>query len=164
MAGTEAAGTSNMKFSLNGALTISTWDGANIEMAHAIGQENMFMFGLNARDVRKFKEVGYDPRLYLEENRQLKGVVDAIASGEFSRGDPHLYRPLVESLINRDSYLVMADFAPYVQTQLQVDALYCEPERWAECALRNMTAMGEFSADRAVAQYVERVWSVTANS
>jgi starch phosphorylase len=149
-----------MKFSLNGALTVSTWDGANIEMTNAIGQENMFMFGLNARDVRECKELGYDPRFYLEESRQLKDVVDAIASGEFSRGDPLLYRPLVESLINRDSYLVLADFAPYLQTQLHVDALYCEPERWAERALRNLAAMGEFSADRAVAQYIERVWSV----
>ncbi len=163
MAGTEAACTSNMKFALNGALTISTWDGTNIEMAQAIGQENMFMFGLHAREVRKFKELGYDPRLYVDENRQLKGVIDAIAAGEFSRGDQQLYRPLVESLLHRDSYLVMADYSVYVWTQLQVDALYRTPECWAERALRNVAAMGEFCADRAVAQYVESVWSVAAN-
>ena len=160
-AGTEASGTGNMKFALNGALTIGTWDGANIEMAQAIGTENMFVFGLRTQEVDKIRELGYEPRLYVEENRQLKAVIDAIASGEFSSGNAHRYRPLTEGLLNRDSYLLMADFAAYVQAQARVDALYKEPAAWAQQALLNVAAMGSFSADRTIGEYVDRVWSVT---
>ncbi len=160
-AGTEASGTGNMKFALNGALTIGTWDGANIEMAQAIGTENMFVFGLRTEEVAKVRELGYDPRLYVEENKQLKAVIDAIASGEFSSGNVHRYRPLTDGLLNRDSYLLMADFAAYVQAQAQVDALYKTPEKWAQKALLNVASMGSFSADRTIGEYVDRVWSVT---
>jgi starch phosphorylase len=161
-AGTEASGTGNMKFGLNGALTIGTWDGANIEMAECIGTENMFIFGLRTQEVQKVRELGYDPRLYVEGNAQLKSVIEAIASGEFSSGNVHRYRPLTDSLLHRDSYLLMADFAAYVQAQSLVDALYQTPEKWAEKALRNVAAMGAFSADRTIREYVERVWSVGA--
>ncbi len=106
-AGTEASGTGNMKFALNGALTIGTWDGANIEMAQAMGEENMFVFGLRTEQVAQIKALGYDPRLYVEENRQLKRVIDAIAHGDFSNGDSQRYRTLVESLLGRDTYLLM---------------------------------------------------------
>ncbi len=162
-AGTEASGTGNMKFGLNGALTIGTWDGANIEMAQAIGTENMFVFGLRTEEVAQVRELGYDPRLYVEENRQLKAVIDAIASGEFSCGNGHRYRPLTDGLLNRDSYLLMADFAAYVQAQTRVDALYKEPTEWAHKALLNVARMGSFSADRTIAQYVDSVWSATPN-
>ncbi|MEI8324997.1 MAG: glycogen/starch/alpha-glucan phosphorylase [Betaproteobacteria bacterium] len=161
-AGTEASGTGNMKFALNGALTIGTWDGANIEMATAIGEENMFVFGLRTQAVEQLKALGYDPRLYVEENRQLQRVMDAIGSGEFSGGERRRYQGLVASLLQRDSYLLMADFASYVQAQSQVDALFDTPARWAECALRNVAAMGPFSADRTIAEYADRVWSVPA--
>ena len=151
-----------MKFALNGALTIGTWDGANIEMAQAIGEENLFVFGLRTEAVRQLREIGYDPRLYVEENRQLKGVIDALNSGEFSSGNPHRYRSLTDSLLQRDSYFLMADFAAYVAAQSRVDELFRRPEQWAERALRNVAGMGQFSSDRTIGEYVERVWSVAA--
>jgi starch phosphorylase len=159
-AGTEASGTGNMKFGMNGAVTIGTWDGANIEMAEAMGVENMFVFGLRADAVAKIKSLGYDPRLYVEENRQLKRVIDAISAGVFSNGDTERYRALVDSLLHRDVYLLMADFADYVATQAKVDALFADRAAWAERALRNIAGMGLFSSDRTIAEYVDRVWSV----
>ncbi|MCY4756025.1 glycogen/starch/alpha-glucan phosphorylase [Pelomonas aquatica] len=159
-AGTEASGTGNMKFGMNGALTIGTWDGANIEMAEAMGVENMFVFGLRADAVARIKQLGYDPRLYVEENRQLKRVIDAIAAGVFSNGDTERYRSLVDSLLQRDVYLLMADFADYVATQAKVDALFADRAAWGQRALRNIAGMGPFSSDRTIAEYVDRVWSV----
>jgi len=158
-AGTEASGTGNMKFGMNGALTIGTWDGANIEMAEAMGPQNMFVFGLRADAVAKIKQLGYDPRLYVEENRQLKRVIELIASGAFSNGDTDRYRSLVDSLLSRDTYLLMADFADYVATQAKVDALFADRAAWAERALLNIAGMGPFSSDRTIAEYVDRVWS-----
>jgi glycogen phosphorylase len=157
-AGTEASGTGNMKFGLNGALTIGTWDGANIEMAEHMGPENMFVFGLRADDVAKMKSLGYDPRLYVEQNLQLKRVIDAIANGEFSPGDATRYRGLMDNLLNRDTYMLMADFASYVETQLKVDALFVDRAAWAERAVKNIAGMGWFSADRTVKEYVDQVW------
>jgi starch phosphorylase len=157
-AGTEASGTGNMKFALNGALTIGTWDGANIEMAQAMGEENMFVFGLRADAVVRMKELGYDPRLFVEQNRQLKGVIDVIAAGEFSPGDAQRYRGLTDNLLNRDTYMLMADFADYVATQARVDALFASPEAWAAMALRNVAGMGWFSTDRTIREYVQNVW------
>jgi glycogen phosphorylase len=161
-AGTEASGTGNMKFALNGAITIGTWDGANIEMGNAIGPENMFVFGLRADAVAQIKSLGYDPRLYVEENRQLSGVLNAIANGDFSPGEPARYRALVDGLLAHDTYLLMADFADYVATQERVDALYRTPAAWADMALRNIAGMGEFSVDRTIREYVERVWTLPA--
>jgi starch phosphorylase len=161
-AGTEASGTGNMKFALNGALTIGTWDGANIEMAQAMGEQNMFVFGLRTDDVQQIRALGYDPRLYVEENRQLKRVIDAIAGGAFSRNDEKRYRPLTDPLLSQDNYMLLADFAAYMDAQVQVDALFAKPAEWAERALLNIAAMGPFSADRTIAEYVERVWSVPA--
>jgi starch phosphorylase len=161
-AGTEASGTGNMKFALNGALTIGTWDGANIEMAQAMGEENMFVFGLRTEAVMRIKSLGYDPRLYVEENRQLAQVIDAIAGGAFSSGDTQRYRSLTDTLQSRDSYMLMADFADYVATQSKVDALFDKPEQWARRAILNVAAIGEFSSDRTIRDYVERVWSVAS--
>jgi starch phosphorylase len=159
-AGTEASGTGNMKFAMNGALTIGTWDGANIEMAQAIGQENLFIFGLRSHEVAQTKALGYDPRLHYEENTQLRGVVDAVLAGEFSQGDAARYRPLMESLLNRDQYLLFADFASYVHTQGEVDALFSQGAQWDERAIRNVAGMGFFSTDRTIAQYARQVWSM----
>ncbi len=158
-AGTEASGTGNMKFALNAALTIGTWDGANIEMAQAMGEENMFVFGLRTEQVERIKSLGYDPRLYVEENRQLKRVIDAIARGDFSSGDSQRYRALVDSLMSRDTYLLMADFAAYLQAQSEVDALFRSPQAWAQRAVLNVAGMGAFSTDRTIAEYVQRVWA-----
>ncbi len=158
-AGTEASGTGNMKFALNGALTIGTWDGANIEMAEHMGVDQMFVFGLRTEAVAGLKSLGYDPRLYVEQNRQLQGVIRAIAEGDFCGGDSARYKPLVDKLLGADPYLLMADFTDYVATQAKVDAVYREPQAWGEQAIRNVAGMGWFSSDRTIAEYVERVWS-----
>jgi len=159
-AGTEASGTGNMKFALNGALTIGTWDGANIEMAEAMGVENMFVFGLRTEAVAQMKALGYDPRLYVEENHQLKRVIDVIAGGAFSNGDTGRYRALTDKLLGNDVYMLMADFGDYVATQAKVDALFKDQEAWARQAVLNVAGMGWFSSDRTIAEYVDRVWSV----
>jgi starch phosphorylase len=158
-AGTEASGTGNMKFALNGALTIGTWDGANIEMAEAMGEENMFVFGLRTEAVHEMKHLGYDQRLYIEENRALKRVIESIANGAFSPAEPQRYRALTDNLSNRDNYMLMADFADYVATQSKVDVLFNDPAAWASRAILNVAAMGEFSSDHTIRQYVERVWA-----
>jgi glycogen phosphorylase len=161
-AGTEASGTGNMKFGLNGALTIGTWDGANIEMAQAVGVDNFFVFGLRADAVAQTHALGYDPRLYAEENLQLRAVLDALACGVFSYGEPGRYRGLVDSLLQRDTYRLMADFADYVATQSRVDALYRDRAAWATMALRNIAGMGEFSVDRTIREYLHKVWAAPA--
>ena len=157
-AGTEASGTGNMKFALNGALTIGTWDGANIEMAEAMGKQNMFVFGLRTDEVEKTKSQGYVPREYVEKNPELKRVLTAIASGVFSKDEPTRYWALVERLLSQDQYRLLADFADYVQTQTQVDALYKTPATWAERVLLNMAGMGTFSTDHTIGQYLRHVW------
>ena len=159
-AGTEASGTGNMKFALNGALTIGTWDGANIEMAESMGVENMFVFGLKTAAVARMKSIGYQPRRHVQGNAQLQRVIQAIAEGEFSAGDSQRYRALTDSLLSRDSYMLMADFADYVATQQRVDALFDTPAAWVSKAILNIAGMGEFSSDRTIAQYIDRVWSV----
>jgi starch phosphorylase len=162
MAGTEASGTGNMKFALNGALTIGTWDGANIEMAQAFGPENMFVFGLRADAVARLKALGYDPRLHVEQDLTLRAVLDAIGGGAFSHGEADRYRGVVDSLLHRDTYLLLADFADYVSAQSRVDALYRDPAAWARTALLNVAGMGPFSADRTVREYIDKVWSPAA--
>ena len=163
-AGTEASGTGNMKFAMNGALTIGTWDGANIEMAQAMGEENMFVFGLRAEEVQSIKAGGYRPRERLEASPRLKRVLGAIMAGDFSNGDTQRYRALTDNLLERDPYLLLADFEAYMAGQSQVDALFDEPELWARRALHNVAAMGGFSVDRTIREYIERVWSAPARS
>ena len=161
-AGTEASGTGNMKFALNGACTLGTWDGANIEMAEAMGVAQMFTFGLRTDAIADLQRVGYDPRLYVEQNRALQRVLRAIASGEFSPGEPARYVGLIDGLLQRDVYFLLADFAAYVEAQHDVDQCYRDRAAWAERALRNVAGMGRFSTDRTIAEYVDRVWSVAS--
>ena len=168
-AGTEASGTGNMKLALNGACTIGTFDGANIEMAQAIGAENVFEFGLHSEAVVKLKTGGYDPAEFAARDPVLAQVLQAIASGVFCTDEPGRYQSLVHDLRYRDQYFLLADFADYLRAQAKVDALYKNSAAWAECALRNVAGMGIFSVDRTVAQYVDRVWQpgavrVVANS
>jgi starch phosphorylase len=158
-AGTEASGTGNMKFALNGALTIGTWDGANIEMAQAMGEENMFVFGLRTQEVRELVRAGYNPRKFIDENPTLRQVIHAIESGDFSDGDATRFHSITGNLLGHDSYLLMADFAAYAAAQQRVDALFDTPAQWAHRAILNVAAMGEFSTDRTIAEYVDRVWS-----
>ena len=159
-AGTEASGTGNMKFALNGALTIGTWDGANIEMGQAMGEHNMFVFGLRAEAVARLKSQGYDQHRHVEKDAALRAVLGAIRSGTFSPGEPDRYRGLIDALRAHDTYLLLADFADYVAAQSRVDALFRQPGAWAAMAWRNIAAMGRFSVDRTVRQYVQQVWAV----
>jgi starch phosphorylase len=159
MAGTEASGTGNMKLALNGALTIGTWDGANVEMAQAMGERNLFVFGLRAEGVVEAKARGYVPREFAERDPALGAVLRAIAGGDFSSDEPGRYRALIDSLLDHDTYMLLADFADYVATQRRVDALYRQPPAWAAMAWRNIAAMGRFSVDHTVNEYLRQVWS-----
>jgi starch phosphorylase len=161
-AGTEASGTGNMKFALNGACTIGTWDGANIEMAQAIGEEQFFVFGLRTEQVQALREQGYQPGRFIDASPALQSVLDAMADGTFSPGEPHRYHDLVRTLAERDPYLLMADFDAYVATQHEVDRAYADRDGWARRALLNIAGMGPFSVDRTIGEYVERVWAPPA--
>jgi starch phosphorylase len=158
-AGTEASGTGNMKFSLNGALTIGTWDGANIEMAQAMGVDEMFVFGLRSEQVESLKQAGYEPRRYADQDPALAQVLQAVAAGDFSPGERGRYAGLVQELLNHDPYLLLADFSSYCTAQAQVDGLYADTKAWQRRAILNVAGMGMFSSDRTIAEYVERVWS-----
>jgi starch phosphorylase len=160
-AGTEASGTGNMKLALNGALTIGTDDGANIEIRENVGDDNIFIFGLKTPEVLALKQGGYQPMRYYEANPKLKAVLDAIAGGMFSPDEPGRYRGLVDSLLwGGDHYLLLADYASYVDTQAQVDALYRNSGEWAARAITNVAGMGAFSADRTIGEYARQIWNV----
>jgi starch phosphorylase len=157
-AGKEASGTGNMKFMLNGALTIGTLDGANVEIREEVGADNFFLFGLSAEEVGKVLRAGYRPGAHLEAHPELREALDLIAGGHFSRGDREVFRPLVEHLRESDPFLVLADFADYVACQERVSAAWAEPERWARMSILNTARSGKFSSDRAVREYCERIW------
>ncbi len=160
-AGTEASGTGNMKLAMNGALTIGTDDGANIEIRQNVGDANIFMFGLRTPDVAALRASGYRPHAQRDADPRLAAVLDAIAGGMFSPGEPQRYRGLVDSLLDGgDHYLLLADYAAYVQAQERVDALYREPDRWARCAILNVAGMGGFSSDRTIGAYASEIWNL----
>jgi glycogen phosphorylase len=160
-AGMEASGTGNMKFALNGALTIGTLDGANVEILQEVGEENIFIFGLKADDVAVLRSGRYNPREVYEKDIELKAAVDRIASGDFSRGDANLFAPVIDTLLNKgDYYCVLADYRAYVDAQDLVARLYRQPDEWARRAVLNTANMGKFSSDRAVAEYAQKVWNV----
>jgi glycogen phosphorylase len=160
-AGTEASGTGNMKLALNGALTIGTDDGANIEIRQNVGDDNIFIFGLKTPEVRDLKNSGYQPMRYYDSCPALKGVLDAIAGGVFSPEEPGRYRALIDSLLwGGDHYMLLADYESYVQTQLKVDELYRQPAQWCEKAIRNVAGMGVFSSDRTIEQYATQIWNL----
>jgi starch phosphorylase len=160
-AGTEASGTGNMKLALNGALTIGTDDGANIEIRQNVGDDNIFIFGLKTPEVKALRQSGYQPMRYFESQPALKTVLEAIAGGFFSPEEPGRYRPLVDSLLwGGDHYMLLADFASYIATQSRVDALYQEPDQWCERTIANVAGMGVFSADRTIGEYARQIWHV----
>ena len=161
-AGKEASGTGNMKFAMNGALTIGTLDGANVEIREAVGAENFFLFGLTVDEIHRLRAGGYRPRDLYESDPVLRGVVDALADGTFSRGDTSLFRPIVDSLLGDDPWLVVADFRSYVECQAEVERAYLDPERWTRMSILNTARMGFFSSDRSIADYCRDVWRVTA--
>jgi len=161
LAGTEASGTSNMKFALNGALTIGTLDGANVEMLDHVGAENMFIFGNTAEQVEQLRRDGYKPRDYYEQDEELHLALTQIGTGVFSPTEVGRYRDLVDSLINfGDHYQVLADYRSYVDTQDKVDELYRQPEAWSTCAMQNIANMGYFSSDRTIQEYAENIWHI----
>lgn len=159
-AGKEASGTGNMKFSLNGALTIGTLDGANIEIRQEVGAENFFLFGLTADEVSALRTRGYNPHAIYEQNAELRGVLDMIGSGALSRGDPALFRPLLNNLLWNDPFMLLADYQSYVDCQDQVSALWRTPDSWTSKSILNVARMGKFSSDRSIRDYCDRVWRV----
>jgi len=159
-AGTEASGTGNMKFALNGALTIGTLDGANIEIKEEVGDENIFIFGLKENEVSALKHGGYDPRNYIERNQELKEVLHLIEVGFFTPENPMALKPLLDILQNNDPFLVMADFESYAACQDRVSETFKNREKWAEMSIRNVARMGKFSSDRTIAEYASEIWNV----
>jgi starch phosphorylase len=157
-AGKEASGTGNMKFCMNGALTIGTNDGANIEIRNEVGGDNFFMFGLTAAEVSALKAQGYRPRSYYETNAELRAALDLIAEGFFSRGDVSLFRPLIEGLLDWDPYLALADFQAYADCQALVGRAYADSERWTAMSILNVARSGKFSSDRTVREYLDHIW------
>ena len=158
LAGMEASGTGNMKLSLNGALTIGTQDGANIEIAEAVGEENIFTFDLNSDEVPALWQQGYYPEDYLAGNEMLRRVIDMITTGYFSPDDAKRYHPLVDSLRGHDQYMLFADYAAYIDCQHRVDDLYHQSDEWARKAIINVARMGRFSSDRTINEYATKVW------
>lgn len=159
-AGKEASGTGNMKFMMNGALTIGTLDGANVEIREEAGAENFFLFGLTVDEVESIKSAGYRPASYLEGNAELTAVLDLIAGGHFSHGDTEVFRPLVDNLRYDDPFLVLADYASYVECQDRVSAAWQDRDAWSRMSILNAARSGKFSSDRAIAEYCDDIWNV----
>ena len=161
-AGKEASGTGNMKFSLNGALTIGTLDGANVEMREEVGAENFFLFGLKTDEVQKLKAQGYNPQDYYNNNADLKAVIDLIASGFFSSGDSNLFKPIVDNLLYDDPYLLLADYQSYIDCQDKVGKAYKDRDNWTKTSILNVARMGKFSSDRSMKEYCDDIWEAKA--
>jgi len=159
-AGYEASGTGNMKFALNGALTIGTMDGATIEIAERVGMDNIFIFGLTAEEVEKVKREGHRPWEHAERSPRLQRVLELIVSGRLPPGDPDLFRPLVDDLLSRDPYLLLADFDAYVEAQDRVDEVYRDQDEWTRRAILNVARCGYFSSDRSIREYADRIWKL----
>ena len=157
-AGKEASGTGNMKFALNGALTIGTLDGANVEIREEVGPENFFLFGLNAGQVQETKSRGYRPSEVYASNSILREVIELIRGGHFSPDDPDLFRPLLEALMGQDEYMLFADFQSYIDCQAKVEKAYRDEERWTRMSILNTARMGKFSSDRAIKEYSRDIW------
>jgi len=161
-AGKEASGTGNMKFALNGAVTIGTLDGANIEIREKVGQENFFLFGLTATAVMELKARGYRPRDYYYANDELREVIDLISNGAFSNGDREVFQPIVSSLLNNDEYLLFADYESYVNQQARVSETFGDVSRWTKMSILNVARSGYFSSDRSIHEYCDHIWNVEA--
>ena len=160
MAGLEASGTGNMKFALNGALTIGTMDGANVEIREEVGDDNIFIFGLLADEVVKLKSKGYNPKAYYEKNADLKQVVDMIATNYFNPKEPGIFDDMIHGLMNVDYYLLFADYQSYIDAQDKVSELYTKKEAWTKKSIYNVARCAKFSSDRSVKEYSEKIWKV----
>ncbi len=158
LAGKEASGTGNMKFALNGALTIGTDDGANVEIRRLVGDENFFLFGMTEPEVEALWAAGYHPASFYEQDENLRRAIDLIASGAFSGGDRSVFEPVVSNLLYDDRFMVMADYAAYLEAQSRVDAAYADPDAWTRSAILNVARSGFFSSDRSMRDYIDRIW------
>jgi len=161
-AGKEASGTGNMKFMINGALTIGTLDGANVEIREEAGEENFFLFGLTVPDVQQVLSGGYRPGRYIQDNGELAEVLGLISNGRFSHGDTEVFSPLIENLSHRDPFLVMADYADYIACQQQVSDTWRDTDAWTRKSILNSARSGKFSSDRAITEYCDEIWNVQA--
>jgi glycogen phosphorylase len=159
-AGKEASGTGNMKFCMNGALTIGTQDGANIEIREQVGAENFFSFGLSAPEVYAIKAQGYHPGHYYDTNAELRQVIDLVKDGFFSRGDTQIFKPLIDGLLGWDPYLVLADYQSYADCQRQVDTAYADSLHWSQMSVLNVARSDSFSSDRTIREYADETWKV----
>ena len=160
LAGKEASGTGNMKFSMNGALTVGTLDGANIEIREEVGAENFFLFGMTAEEVHRKQTEGYRPWDYYHGDHELKSDIDLIVSGLFSHGDTNLFRPLTDHLINQDPFMVLADYRAYLECQDRISEVYDRPSDWDRMSILNVARMGKFSSDRSIREYAQRIWDI----
>jgi starch phosphorylase len=159
-AGMEASGTGNMKFSMNGALTVGTLDGANVEIRKEVGPENFFLFGLNVEEVMELRRAGYTPMDYYQHNEALRDVIDLIGSGLFTSGDRELFKPIIDSLLYEDQYMLFADYQDYIDCQQRVGSLYEDKKGWTRMSILNTARMGRFSSDRSVMDYSRKIWEV----
>lgn len=159
-AGTEASGTGNMKFMLNGALTIGTMDGANVEMAEEAGEENFFIFGMRVDDVDRLDQRGYNAQEYYDRIPELRQIIEQLSSGFFSPKQPDLFKDIVHMLMHHDRFKVFADYEDYIKCQEKVSALYKNPREWTRMVIRNIATSGKFSSDRTIAQYAREIWGV----
>ena len=159
-AGKEASGTGNMKFAMNGALTVGTLDGANIELRDEVGAENFFLFGLTTDEIAALTRQGYRPADCVQANDELREVLSLVRQGFFSRGDCELFRPLLDALLQHDPYFALADFASYAECQGRINEAYMEKERWTRMSILNTARSGKFSSDRTVREYASEIWRV----
>ena len=159
-AGYEASGTGNMKFALNGALTIGTYDGANIEIREEVGEDNFFLFGLDAEEIFESRK-NYNPNEYIEQNKELSQIMNQLSDGFFSPENPGLFKPIVDSILSGDKYCVLADYASYIECQEKVSQVYRDQEKWTRMAILNVARSGKFSSDRAISEYAKNIWHIS---
>jgi starch phosphorylase len=163
-AGMEASGTGNMKLSLNGALTVGTLDGANIEIMEEVGSENIFIFGLTADEVMEKKQSGYQPREIYTQNLELREVLDMVQRGFFSGSQENIFQPILENLLDHgDPYMVLADFQSYCDIQEEIANVYLDPETWTRKTIINVSRMRKFSSDRTIKEYAKDIWNISVN-
>jgi glycogen phosphorylase len=162
LAGKEASGTGNMKFALNGALTVGTLDGANVEIRELVGPENFFLFGMTEEEAHATKEAGYNPLTYFESDPVLRRALEAISRGDYSGGQSFAFGHVVDSLLSDDPYLVLADFASYVAVQDEVEKVWSDPTAWGRMVVHNVARSGFFSSDRSIQDYLDRIWHAPA--
>ncbi len=159
----EASGTGNMKLALNGALTIGTLDGANVEIRQAVGADHFFLFGATADEVAAGRAGGYSPRDRYESDPELRAVLDELAAGELVPADPGLFRPLTDELLGHDHFFLLADYRPYLDAQAEVERAWGDPERWTRSSILNVARMGSFSSDRSIGEYCREIWRAEAH-